>query len=473
MKVQRIANSLRVYYSAVLFYSEGPGRLDSFRCSYHFNDFSKRYIQSSTWSREQKFWTDILYNEFLQKIHSYDREQREKNEKIRHKLERRHRADQARVHRDILQLVTTLRILAVGSSKKNQDAFQKCFMDEQKLDRNRRQTNKYGDAIAPVIFGSIDDTSTQPLPITVTLDEDFENWKESDNSATKKAAYITQICKQLNIPRDAFIIERVESGSAIVFGVVCPPYGKLVMKYFSVDDAELGNLSRHGKITMITLGRFGLNVKDQVLFPRWNRVYSCGPEGTYWTGSLNRAGKPYYCPVGWTRFAIKVTKTQEEFDQLYGDYHVAYHGTKSAVASDILNNGLQGSEGCYREGLNIYLSPSIEYSAHPRYATPWQQKETGKYYQMVLQCRVNPRLVEVGLIESETLLAKNAKTFQIDPNFSNDELEWILPADKPVGRHDLICYGLMIRITYDDPVSLPSSKWWKHVWWEPFHEIDD
>ncbi|CAF3748520.1 unnamed protein product [Rotaria sp. Silwood1] len=359
---------------------------------------SERYIQSSTWSREQKFWTDILYNEFLQKIHSYDREQREKNEKIRHKLERRHRADQARVHRDILQLVTTLRILAVGSSKKNQDAFQKCFMDEQKLDRNRRQTNKDGDAIAPVIFGSIDDTS---------------------------------------------------------------------------NDAELGNLSRHGKITMITLGRFGLNVKDQVLFPRWNRVYSCGPEGTYWTGSLNRAGKPYYCPVGWTRFAIKVTKTQEEFDQLYGDYHVAYHGTKSAVASDILNNGLQGSEGCYREGLNIYLSPSIEYSAHPRYATPWQQKETGKYYQMVLQCRVNPRLVEVGLIESETLLAKNAKTFQIDPNFSNDELEWILPADKPVGRHDLICYGLMIRITYDDPVSLPSSKWWKHVWWEPFHEIDD
>ncbi|CAF3344531.1 unnamed protein product [Rotaria sp. Silwood2] len=346
-------------------------------------------------------------------------------------------------------------------------------MDEHKYDRDRRKTNTdRHTSIAPVIFGSIDDTSTQPLPITVTLDEDFESWKGLNNGATKKADYIAHICKQLNIPRDAFIIERVEFGSAVVFGIVCPPYGKLVMNYFSVDDAELGNLSRHGKITMITLGRFGLNVKDQVLFPQWNRVYSRQPGGTYWNDPLDRAGKPYYCPVGWTRFAIKVTNTQEEFDQRYSDYHVAYHGTKSAVASDILNNGLRGSTGCYREGLNIYLSPSIEYAAHPRYAKPWKHNETGKYYQMVLQCRVNPRLVEADLIKPETVLAKNAKTSQIDPNFSNDELEWILPADKPVSRHDLICYGLMIRITYDDPAGLPSSEWWKHVYWEPFHKID-
>ncbi|CAF1352544.1 unnamed protein product [Rotaria sordida] len=253
-------------------------------------------------------------------------------------------------------------------------------MDEQKLDRDRQQTNRNRHALAPVIFGSIDDASTQPLPITITLDEDFENWKGSDSGTTKKAGYIEQICKQLNIPRNAFIIERVESGSVVVFGIICPPYGKLVMNYFSVDDAELENLSRHGKITAITLGRFGLNVKDQVLFPQWNRVYSHEPGGTYWTTCLDRAGKPYYSPVGWTRFAIKVTHTQEEFDQRYGDYHVAYHGTKSAVAPDILNNGLRGSEGCYREGLNIYLSPSIEYSAHPRYAKPWQHEKTGKYY---------------------------------------------------------------------------------------------
>jgi len=307
----------------------------------------------------------------------------------------------------------------------------------------------------------------EPLPITVTLDEDYESWQRSESGVAKKAAYIAQICNQLNIPHDAFRIERVEAGSAVVYGIVLPPYGKLVMEYFSVDDAELENLSQRDKITTITLGRFGLNVSDQVLFPEWNRVYSYESGGTYWTGSLDRAGKPYYCPVGWTRLAIKVTETQKEFDRLYGDYHVAYHGTKNAVASDILNKGLEGHDGgCYREGLSIYLSPSIEYAGHSRYAEPWKRSETGKYYQMVLQCRVNPQLVKVGLIESETLLAKNAQHIQIDPNFSNNELEWVLPADKPVHRRDLICYGLMVRVTYCDPANLPTSKWWKHVWWE-------
>jgi hypothetical protein len=305
------------------------------------------------------------------------------------------------------------------------------------------------------------------LPLTVTLSEDYESWQRSESGASKKSVYIAQICKQLNIPHDAFRIERIEAGSTLVYGVVLPPHGKVVMKYFSVDDAELDSLSQRDKITMITLGRFGLNVNDQVLFPTWNRVYSDESGGTYWTGSLDRAGKPYYCPVGWTRFAIKVTETQEEFDQLYSDYHVAYHGTKNAVASDILNKGFEGHDGgCYREGLNIYLSPSIEYAGHSRYAEPWKRSETDKYYQMVLQCRVNPRIVRPDLIKPETLLAKNAQDVQIDPNFNNNELEWILPADEPVRRRDLVCYGLMVRVTCSHPADLPTSKWWKHVWWK-------
>ncbi|CAF1422993.1 unnamed protein product [Rotaria magnacalcarata] len=421
---------------------------------------SEQYIQSNSWSRKQRFWTDILYNEFLEKVHSCNRKQLEKNTKIRQKLERRYRADQARVRRDILQLAATLRILAVGSSQKNQDDFEKRFIDEQKLDRNHQQRNSDRHGVAPVIFGNIDKPSTDPLPVTVTLDERYENWTGIDNGTAKRTAYIRQFCKQLNIPLDAFIIERVVSGSTVVIGTVFPPYGKVVMKYFSVDDAELENLSCQGKISTITLGRFGLNVKDQVLFPKWNRVYTRESGGTFWSGSLDRAGKPYYCPVGWTRFAIKVTDTQDEFDQLYANYHVAYHGTKCAVASDILNNGLQGTNGCYRQGLTIYLSPSIEYSGHKRYATPWKHDETGKYYQLVLQCRVNPRILSTRSIKKETLLKTDA-TIQIDPNFSNDELEWILPADEPVSRKDLICYGLMVRITHDDPANLPSSKWWK------------
>ncbi|CAF4024565.1 unnamed protein product [Rotaria sp. Silwood2] len=137
------------------------------------------------------------------------------------------------------------------------------------------------------------------------------------------------------------------------------------------------------------------------------------------TGSLDRTGKPYDCPVGWTRYAIKVIATQEEFDRRYVAYHVAYHGTKSSVASNILNNGLRGSHGgCHCQGLNIYLSPSTEYSAHPRYAKPW----------------------------------KNPKT--INTIKCNSELEWVLPADEPISLNDLICYGIMLRITDGDPADL-------------------
>ncbi len=112
------------------------------------------------------------------------------------------------------------------------------------------------------------------------------------------------------------------------------------------------------------------------------------------------------------------------------------------------------------------MSPSIEYAGHPHYAEPWKRSETGKYYQMVLQCRVNPELVKIDLIKPETLLAKTTKHIQIDPNFSNNELEWVLLADEKIYRCDLICYDLMVRVTYCDSTNLPTFKWWKHVWWK-------
>ena len=108
------------------------------------------------------------------------------------------------------------------------------------------------------------------MAITVTPDEDFDSWKRSDSGAAKKATYTAQSCKRLNISRDAFIIEQVEVGSAVVYGTVRPPSRKLVMSYFSVDDAELKDLSPNDKITTIILDRFGLNIRNQVLFPQWN-----------------------------------------------------------------------------------------------------------------------------------------------------------------------------------------------------------
>ncbi|CAF2566814.1 unnamed protein product [Rotaria sp. Silwood2] len=69
---------------------------------------------------------------------------------------------------------------------------------------------------------------------------------------------------------------------------------------------------------------------------------------------------------------------------------------------------------------------------------------------MVFQCRVNPRILAAGIIARETLRAQT----QIDTNFSNSELEWVLPADEPISLNDLICYGIMLRITDGDPADL-------------------
>ena len=87
------------------------------------------------------------------------------------------------------------------------------------------------------------------------------------------------------------------------------------------------------------------------------------------------------------------------------------------------------SSGCYyeKDTLRLYLSPSIEYCAHRRYAEPWVKIEKDnktKWFQLVFQCRVNPKCVKK--IEAETLLALDHKNVQIDPNFNNKELEWIL-----------------------------------------------
>ena len=87
----------------------------------------------------------------------------------------------------------------------------------------------------------------------------------------------------------------------------------------------------------------------------------------------------------------------------------------------ILLKGLQACDvdsGCFLKPNKgaVYLSPSIEYCGHPRYARVWKVKS--KYVQMVLQVRIDPKL----LFDKQpgTLPGANKKTRQpIDPNFSN------------------------------------------------------
>jgi hypothetical protein len=172
--------------------------------------------------------------------------------------------------------------------------------------------------------------------------------------------------------------------------------------------------------------------------------------------------------VGWKRFGIKVAEDEKEFDARWGTWYVAYHGTRSENASKILTSGLRvSSNGCFFEvGVpRVYVSPSIEYCAHPRYAYPWRQaKKNGEvcWYQLVFQCRVNP--ASIATFGPETLIPDASKTIvKVDPNFDNGELEWVIigQKDEEFITKDIVCYGLMMRISSTDPDTLPACAWWK------------
>jgi hypothetical protein len=231
--------------------------------------------------------------------------------------------------------------------------------------------------------------------------------------------------------------------------------------------SKLANL----RVRSVLIGNFGINGFRHAMNPAYNRIYSSHgretAEGfipTAFSQSLDRGGQPYYCPVGWRRYAIDVGMTGPQFENEYGRWPVAYHGTAGTLAMAILLNGLRASgQGCFlkkNQGA-VYLSPSIEYSGHPRYAKVL--KINSKYVQMVLQVRVHPRLFEKRQGTLPGAMSHNKE--RADPNFSNNELEWIVrwkPGDHIDALNGILVYGLMFRVTDEDPNHLPQNQWWKH-----------
>ncbi|CAF3382465.1 unnamed protein product [Rotaria socialis] len=302
----------------------------------------------------------------------------------------------------------------------------------------------------------------------------LEEWNISTTIIKKQ--FCAQICDHYQIDQSSnkfevikVVQEKEDNGSDIfvVHTLVHPPHGETVTKELMTNDQKsydlvhkLQSLLKHN-IRLITLGHFGM----QVMNPKWNRVYGhvlSEPGSTFWPGIINRGGKPYFCPKGWKRYSLKVADNEAEFDRRWGTWHIAYHGTKGELVSAILQSGLKVStHGCYLKRPSVYVSPSIEYSAHPRYSRIWQNSGSGKYYQLVLQCRVNPRVVSDENVHLETLL-KN-KAVVIDPNFTNKELEWVIPGANSKDEYitdDIVCYGLMVRSSDVHPEKLPPSHWW-------------
>jgi len=209
-----------------------------------------------------------------------------------------------------------------------------------------------------------------------------------------------------------------------------------------------------------------IHLTEDHLNSTWNKSYGNG--GTCWDGPIKdgrtRGGMPYFCPHGWTRFSLKVCE-DAEFEGQFRDWGYLYHGTNSKHVGSILTSGLRSSRGlcfCGPDDQAVYMSPSIEYSGHPRYGCIEYNPETRQWMQCVLQCRVKPSAVWQK--RPETM---HCAQFGLtcDPNVSNDQIEWLFKPtdfDPATGcyfiRDVIVCTGIMLRITDVHPTEV--GYWW-------------
>jgi len=207
---------------------------------------------------------------------------------------------------------------------------------------------------------------------------------------------------------------------------------------------------------------------------------------THWVGPLNDGGDQlveYYCPVGWRRFSLK----QSLSEQFWRTSSNMYHGTAPQNAVSIIENGFRTST-LQHKCPAVYLSPSIRYTAHPRYAKIW--KIDGRYFQVVLQVRVKNECVckwnqaaEIkekagkGYTEvqgeqgsgfiigtgSETMCANDE--IHIDANLPDNntmEFLYITDGNKTFVKSEdgLVVTGIMVRCLDRNPIDLSENIWW-------------
>ncbi|CAF2154580.1 unnamed protein product [Rotaria magnacalcarata] len=326
-------------------------------------------------------------------------------------------------------------------------------------------------------------------PLISIPEEVFDNSTELTTSSMKICidedcnqfnlqAFITEFCGKIKLSPKDIQIKQIQVGSSIIEAVIFNKFEssdkklsiKMMCKLFTDKlREELAKL----KVFFMFMGPIKTLFKQQKyraeikLNPQYNRIYK--PGHCFWQGPINdgidRGNSPYYCPVGWKRYSFYVT---DRFSERFKGWCICYHGTKFTYGLSILLNGLKPADR-NEHGAGIYVSPSITYTCHPRYAevklldSSNQSKffKSGKYVQFVLECRVHPNNIRKKA--SETLGARNTT---IDCNINNEVIEWLINSQNKsvVDFNDpdssIVCTGLMIRVTNDHPGLLPDSQWW-------------
>lgn len=138
---------------------------------------------------------------------------------------------------------------------------------------------------------------------------DVEHW--SNNVDRVQENFGTALCEAFQIPRGNIRITGIDSLDANIHAYVVPPYGKNVVDSLNGTAADSPArvkavqeccLGFKGKIESIGIGDMGLSIDKKLMDPLWNRTYlwakSDTGEGEYWENSIDRGGKPYFCPSG-------------------------------------------------------------------------------------------------------------------------------------------------------------------------------
>jgi len=317
----------------------------------------------------------------------------------------------------------------------------------------------------------MDDTvEISSVSLKICVDQDCKSFNLKE--------FLQKLSEKLNINMKDIIMTKIQEGSAVLEAQLSEKFlgndAKIVLK------ALVGTLTDEVqkdfgimKMFFMFLGPikslFNMQKRraEIQLNPAFNRIYARGHD--FWQGPNNdgkdRGGKPYFCAVGWQRWSFYVT---DEFDKKFNGWCIGYHGTKFEHGLSILLNGLKPAKVA-AHGKGVYLTPSINYAAHPRYSEikKLTKKERehffalGEYVQFVLECRIHPN--NITKIARETL-AVDKKT--IDENIPNDKTEWLVDIqhNEMINFNDpnsiIVCTGMLTRLTDKHPCFLPESEWW-------------
>jgi hypothetical protein len=190
--------------------------------------------------------------------------------------------------------------------------------------------------------------------------------------------------------------------------------------------------------------------------------------------------RKYTLPAGWCRLGLTVPAVIVAMNNVFENWHVAFHGTHSEKVPLIFRGGLQllkagdvalgGHElgipdghitdSFERKNLytgeteqfdphQVFTTPSIKYASHGAYAKPRivpHPDKAGEKVTMrfVFQARQRPGSYKIG---QETVGA-NHQGITLDPEFSNNELEYYTKENVSIVLH-----GLLVNLQFKSPPS--------------------